>query len=112
MKIESLYITWNKLELYGNSRFDIYYNRYIHSSIIVKSVYVVIASICSVNHSVFNIYVLKRTLRSLNVCKCRSCSNCTFSACNNPLFKPNTNITNSIYIINISFLLFICDYVS
>ena len=58
----NLYIKSNIFELHGTSRFDIYYNRYIHSCSVIENIHVVIAGICSFNYSILHLYVFIRTL--------------------------------------------------
>ena len=55
-------MTFNKFELHGTSRFDIYYYCNIYRSIAVKSIHVVIAGICSGVNSILHLHVPKRTL--------------------------------------------------
>lgn len=72
--------------LHGTSRFNIYYNCYFCSGIVIENIYVVIAGNCSIANSILHLHVLERTLRLTYVMECGSCSNCTFSTCYNPLF--------------------------
>ena len=53
----NLYIKSNIFELHGTSRFDICYNRYIRSGIVIENIYVVIAGICSFNYSILHLHV-------------------------------------------------------
>ena len=53
----NLYIKSNIFELHGTSRFDIYYNRYIRSGIVIVNIYVVITGICSFNYSILHLHV-------------------------------------------------------
>ncbi len=60
--LKSLYITLDKIDLHGTSRFNIHYNCYSYSGNIVKSILLAVTSICGIDYSIFHLHVSKRAL--------------------------------------------------